>query len=263
MRSTVIGAIVGIFVVFFGVTNAINDYIILFNFAGLVLVLGGTFAAGVITFGVRDVANITRLSIRVFSQAKANVIDTINDMVFISSKMEHNPRALTSVLKNREKYHPFLADGLRLIESGMDRESIESIMVTDLEQRIELQLHQVEILKTLSKYPPAFGMVGTVIGLIGLLNGMTKDSETIIGPAMAIALITTLYGLLLANYFFIPMSDNLLHRLSADSLLRRTIIHGVTLLKENTETLILREKLVVYVPPMERKYVEIRESATT
>lgn len=260
MRSTIIGAVLGLFVIYYGITEAITDHLMLYNFAGLAIVLGGTLAAGIITYGIADVAKILKICIKVFSNPSSNTVKTINDLIAISKEMARNPRALSSTLKDRSSYHPFLGDGLRLIENGMDQETIETIMVSDLEQRNETHLHHVEILKTLSKYPPAFGMIGTVIGLIGLLNGMNKDSTSIIGPAMAIALITTLYGLLLANYFFVPMSDNLLHRLNNELVLRKTIISGVLMLSEQTETIILKEMLAVHVPPGQRLHIHSSEA---
>lgn len=256
MRSTFLGVIASIIIVYFAITDTITNSVVLLNMIGLLVVVGGTCAAGVITFGVKDVIFIIRVTLKVFSKSKSDSKQTINQIIEVSQELERNPLVI-SQLKTRN-YHPFLKDGLRLIENGFSTDQIDEILNLDLEHRKERHLHQVEVLKTLAKYPPAFGMIGTVIGLIGLLNSMSTEGKgNIVGPSMAVALLTTLYGLLLANYFFIPMSDNLLHRLNDDMQMRKTIIEGILLLNEKQDPLYIREVLIVHISPSERKNIAV------
>jgi len=254
MRSTILGFFAAIIVLYIGVTE-INSLALLYNTAGLVIVIGGTLASGVITFGVPDMMGILHNALRVFSKPKTTLEKTIIEVLAVTKRMDRNPK-LYGLSEEFKNVHPFLQDGLRLIENGLSTEEIQEIMETDMAKRREQHIHQVEILKTLAKYPPAFGMIGTVIGLIGLMNDLNKDSTSMVGPAMAIALLTTLYGLLLANYFFIPMSDNLLHRLSEDMSGRDVVLQGVLMLKDKIDPLVIKENLMVHAPPSKRSRIK-------
>lgn len=251
MRSTILGFVAAIAVLYYGV-HSIDSFNLLMDPTSFIIVLGGTLAAGVITFGVPDMLGILNNTFRVFSRPKSNIDQTIEEVLRVTARMDRNPK-LYGISEEFKDCHPFLQDGLRLIENGLTTDEIQTIMETDMEKRKEHHLHQVEILKTLSKYPPAFGMIGTVIGLVGLMSNLNKDTSGLVGPAMAIALLTTLYGLLLANYFFIPMSDNLLHRLASDMAGRDIILRGVIMMKEKIDPLVIKESLIVHAPPSRRQ----------
>ena len=251
MRSTILGFFAALAVIYVGATE-IKSLAMLLNGAGFVIVMGGTLAAGIITFGVPDMLGIFRNAFRVFSLPKSDVDKTIKEVLRVTSRMDRNPK-LYGLSEEFKDCHPFLQDGLRLMENGLSSDEIHEIMETDMEKRKEQHLHQVEVLKTLAKYPPAFGMIGTVIGLIGLMSNLSKDSSDMVGPSMAIALLTTLYGLLFANYFFIPMSDNLLHRLAEDMSVRDVIMRGVLMMRDKIDPLVIKESLMVHTSPKKRK----------
>lgn len=253
MRSTILGFAAAIAVIYVGISS-IHSLNLLLDPISFVIVLGGTFAAGVITFGVPDMLGILNNTLRVFSRPKSNVEKTIAEVLRVTGRMDRNPK-LYGLSEEFKDTHPFLQDGLRLIENGLSSDEIQMIMETDMEKRKEHHLHQVEILKTLAKYPPAFGMIGTVIGLVGLMSNLSKDSSAMVGPAMAIALLTTLYGLLFANYFFIPMSDNLLHRVADDMAGRDVILRGVLMMKDKIDPLVIKENLMVHAPPAKRNKI--------
>lgn len=257
MRSTILGFVAAVVVLYFGVTE-LNSFSMLINRTGLIIVLGGTIAAGIITFGLPDMLGILKNALRVFSRSKSSVDKTIQEVLQVTARMDRNPK-LYGLSEEFKDCHPFLQDGLRLIENGLTSEEIQMIMETDMEKRKEQHLHQVEVLKTLAKYPPAFGMIGTVIGLVGLMSNLSKDSSDMVGPAMAIALLTTLYGLLIANYFFIPMSDNLLHRLADDMSGRDVILRGVLMMKDKIDPLVIKENLMVHAPPSKRNRIRAIE----
>lgn len=251
MRSTFLGLIAAVVILYYSVTQSLENQVLLFNLSGIIIVIGGTISAGIITFGIPGMFGILKNTLRVFSRSKIQRSRIMKELMEVNNRLETRPR-VSGLTKDFAHVHPFLLDGLRLIENDISKEKIQEILELDLDQRQTDHLHQVEILKTLAKYPPAFGMIGTVIGLIGLMSTMGKDSSEI-GPLMAIALLTTLYGLLAANYFFTPMSDNLLHRLAADTSARQMIIHGVLMLKDKTDPVILKETLLVHLAPGDRK----------
>ena len=131
-------------------------------------------------------------------------------------------------------------------------------LVDILTKRIQVQkdreLAQINIFKSLSKYPPAFGMTGTVIGMVGLMEQLGgKMGTSNIGSNMAIAMMATLYGLLLANFFLTPVSENLLFRSQKTIGKRQIIIEGVVLIKNGEVPLMVQEKLNSYLAPALRK----------
>lgn len=257
MRSTLLGFLVAPFIIYFTLIDAIPNVYLLFNFVGMLIVIGGTISAGIMTYGLKEIFSFMRLTLKVFVKAKTDSNVVITDIIRISSVVEKNPE-LISTFTNQE-IHPFLKDGLRLVDNGFSNEEINEIMSNDVEKTYERQMSEVELLKTLSKYPPAFGMIGTVIGLIGLLNAMNSQGQenagNIIGPSMAIALLTTLYGLILANYFFVPLSDNLLQRMYQEINVRKLIIEGVVLIQKKCDPIYIREYLLVNIAPKERKNI--------
>ena len=257
MRSTLLGFLIAPFIIYFTLIDAIPNVYLLFNFVGMLIVIGGTISAGIMTYGLKEIFIFMRLTLKVFAKAKTDSNVVITDIIRISSVVEKNPE-LISTFSNQE-IHPFLKDGLRLVDNGFSNEEINEIMSNDVEKTYERQMSEVELLKTLSKYPPAFGMIGTVIGLIGLLNAMNSQGQenagNIIGPSMAIALLTTLYGLIMANYFFVPLSDNLLQRMYQEINVRKLIIEGVVLIHKKCDPIYIREYLLVNIAPKERKNI--------
>jgi len=255
MRSTVIGFIIAPFIIYLALADAIPNVFLLLNLVGMLVVVGGTISAGIMTYGLKEIMRFFKLTLKVFAKPKSSSENVISEIIRISDSIEKNPAAVSSF--QNQDIHPFLKDGLRLIENGFTDEDISEIMNNDVEKTYDRQMAEVELLKTLAKYPPAFGMIGTVIGLIGLLNAMSTESQgaagNIIGPSMAIALLTTLYGLILANYFFVPLSDNLLQRLYHEINIRKMIIEGVILMQKKCDPIYIREYLVVNLKPEARK----------
>lgn len=258
MRSTIIGLVIAPLIIYFAITDSIPNLYILFNVIGILVVAGGTLSASIMTHGLKDILTLVKISLKVFMKPKDDEKKVISDIIRISTFLEKNPGQFNNFLN--QDIHPFLKDGLRLIDNGFSEEEINEIMSNDVDKRFDRHMAEVELLKTIAKYPPAFGMIGTVIGLIGLLNTLKSDNQgmnNMIGPTMAIALLTTLYGLILSNYFFVPLSDNLFHRLYQDANLRRMIIEGVALIQKKSDPIYVREYLVVNINPAKRKDIVV------
>jgi chemotaxis protein MotA len=146
-----------------------------------------------------------------------------------------------------EMDEPFLVNGLRMAVDGTDPEIIESIMETELENVIERHEAGRGLLEALGKYAPAFGMIGTLIGLVAMLANM--DDPSLIGAGMAAALITTLYGSLLANVIFLPMADKLALRSQEEVLNKTIIIQGVMAIQSGDNPRNVASKLMTFLPP--------------
>ena len=137
---------------------------------------------------------------------------------------------------------------------GTDPEFIEEIMSTELGKLEERHVMGKKILDILTKYSPAWGMIGTLIGLILMLAAL--DDPSAIGPNMAIALITTLYGAVMANFVFGPIGDKLAQRSQEEVTLKEIIMRGVISIQTGDNPRIVRQKLRIFLPPSMRQEEE-------
>lgn len=253
MISAIIGFSTAIVVGFLVVTATTDSYTVYLNLIGLAVVVGGTFSATTISYSIQDVLRIFLVFIRIFKSDMARPRHIIEQLVRLASVQQQNATPMGS-FANSDKVHPFIRDGLRLIENRFSEDKIIEVLETAIYERKRIQLNDIGVLTTLAKYPPAFGMIGTVIGLVALLYGLnSEDAQSMIGPNMSVALVTTLYGLLIANLIFQPMADNLTHRLKRDQHLRRMIVHGVVLLQRGEDPITVQEMLNAYELPHQRR----------
>jgi chemotaxis protein MotA len=163
-------------------------------------------------------------------------------------------------LENVEVSHPLLQKGAQYVTDGFEpafiRESLERERDLSLERLSEGQ----RVFKALGDSAPAFGMIGTLVGLVQLLANM--DDPSTIGPAMAIALLTTMYGAILANLVCLPIADKLESKFAVDEVNLSLVIDGVTQIRENKSPTLIREMLLAYLPEKARaELVEAAEAA--
>lgn len=250
--STPLGFICGFAVIYFSATQGIKNAEVFVSVHAAVIVIGGTAAASLICFPISHFFNLIKIFFRtLLGKGRLVQINTINEIVRLSdSQNQGHPVAneLASI-KN-----PFLKESLDLmVQGGLSDEELEEV----LEKRVELQNEKYKregfTFKIIGKFPPAFGLVGTTLGMIVLLQGLgSPDAFERIGPAMSIALVATFYGLIFANVFLIPMGENLTRASEDDLLMRRIVVDGVRLLKEQKHPLLVAEYLKSYLAPAER-----------
>lgn len=144
----------------------------------------------------------------------------------------------------------FLVRGIQMAVDGSDPEVIESIMDTELENLIDRHGTGKSIFDSLGRFAPAFGMIGTLIGLVAMLSNMDDPSK--IGAGMAAALLTTLYGAVLANIVFLPIADKLGQRSTEEILQKTMIIQGVMSIQAGDNPRNVESKLMTFVPPSQR-----------
>ena len=152
--------------------------------------------------------------------------------------------------KNKER-DPFLIKAITLVVDGVDPLHVSEIMQTELDSLAERHRLGAEIFTTMGNFAPAMGLVGTLIGLVQMLKQM--NSPGTIGPAMAVALITTFYGVILANLVFLPIAGKLKTKSSQELLLKQLIINGILSIQSGDNPRVLEQKLHSYIAPRERK----------
>lgn len=253
MNTQILGLLTGLIIFWISLTSTSDNSTIFLNTISILIVIGGTISASILTFGLKELNRIFYVLRKVFFRKQSDFKETIDQIIQISSDLN---RGASIQSLDKSSYHPFVRDGLRLIENDLNYDEIKSIMEISVIERRNAFVHQIEIVKTMGKYPPVFGMIGTVIGLVAVLQGLGQSTNIEeIGPKMAIALITTLYGLFIANIVFVPLGDNLQHRLIYSKGLRKLIIRGILLIKEEKDPIYIQEVLNAHLLPDKRHQV--------
>ncbi len=241
--ASIIGFVSGIGVIVGGIL--IGSSILLFwNLPSIIIVIGGTVAAVFIGYPLADVLGVIKTSVKVFMFKIEKPDDLIKILVEISNKARKG--GLLSIegdIKNTDD--PYLQSALQMTVDGVKTSDIAAIMQKKMELVEKEHKRGYSVLASMGAYAPAFGMVGTLIGLVQMLAAL--DDPSTIGPKMAVAMITTFYGAVLANLFFIPMSDKLKLR-SQEEITNMTLLYeGVVSIREGEHPRLMEDKLNVYL----------------
>jgi len=152
----------------------------------------------------------------------------------------------------------FVVKGIQMAIDGTDPELIEQILTSELDSISDRHNRGKSIFDTMGKYAPAFGMIGTLIGLVIMLQNMDDPSK--IGPGMAVALLTTLYGALVANLVCLPLADKLARRSGDELLLKEIVIRGVMSIQSGDNPRVVEQKLKTFLSPTMRASMEPEEA---
>jgi chemotaxis protein MotA len=149
---------------------------------------------------------------------------------------------------------PFLKDALSSLLEGYETRELETILRRRIEVQKERENADAKMFKNLGKYPPATGLLGTVMGMIALLGSLgSEGAEDKVGPAMSVAMAATLYGVIVANVVVLPVADNLMFRTQKVVAKREMILEGVLLIKKQAPVAVLREVLLAHLSPKQRQ----------
>ncbi|MDY6823738.1 MAG: MotA/TolQ/ExbB proton channel family protein [Thermodesulfobacteriota bacterium] len=216
----------------------------------LMIVVGGTLGATMINYPLREVMGSFAVVKNVFLsrlQSSRQISKLFLD--FAGKARKEGLLALENDVNNVED--EFVKKGLQLSVDGLEPESIQDILETEIEFLQERHRLGSEIFATMGAFAPALGMIGTLIGLVQMLQ--TMDDPSSIGPAMAVALLTTFYGSVMANMIFMPISGKLKTRSKEETLVKEMVVTGVLGLAKGDNPRILEQKMLAYMPPKERE----------
>lgn len=224
----------------------------------VMIVGGGTMAAVLIMFPIDIVLSSMQIAQKAFSSGMKSPEGVIKKIVYLAHKAR---KESLLALENEKVGDKFLEKGIKLVVDGTREDLVRSIMRTEisfLKQRHKLGQ---KVFRGMGGSAPAFGMIGTLIGLVQMLRQL-NEPETI-GPAMAVALITTFYGAILANLLFNPIATKLESRTEEEVLTMEVAIEGVISLYRGENPRLIQEKLHSFVAPKQRKtYTVKKESAS-
>lgn len=249
--ATIIGVISGIGLIMTTIIMQGNPLLFI-EVGSILIVVGGTIAATLINFQLKEVLSVIGVVKNVFTHKDPDPSNIIRDLVkYAELARREGILSLENEMKNVND--GFLKQGLQLAVDGTEPEIMRSILGTDLsylQQRHELGQN---IFKAMGAYSPAFGMIGTLIGLVLMLASM--DDPSSIGPAMAIALITTFYGAVMANMIFLPIAGKLKERSKQEVMNKELVMEGVLSIQSGENPRVIEQKLVTFIPPVQRAEV--------
>ncbi|XPV76376.1 MAG: motility protein A [Desulfovibrio sp.] len=246
--ATVIGIVLSMGLVVSAILTG-SSLIIFVSVPSLLIVVGGTIGASLVNYPMGHVLGVAG----VLKNAFFTSIDSPSEI--ISRFMEYANRArregilsLEPVIK--EVDDPFLQKGLQLTVDGLEPAAIQEVLETEISYLQDRHAMGAEIVAVMGTLAPAMGMIGTVIGLVQMLQTMSDPSS--IGPAMAVALLTTLYGAILSNLVFTPIAGKLKTRSKEEVLVREVVMEGILSISKGENPRIIEEKLNSFLPPKDR-----------
>ncbi len=240
--SSIIGVVSGVgFVI--GTILLGGSIVAFINIPSLVIVVGGTVAATMIGYPLADFLGVFKAVMRVFIFKLEPAENIIGNLVKISNKARKG--GLLSIEGDIvNTTDPYLAQALQMSVDGVKTAHIAAIMQKKMELTKKALDKGADMMSSMGTYAPAFGMIGTLIGLVQMLANL--DDPSTIGPKMAVAMITTFYGAILANLFFIPMSDKLAGRNEEEIVNMNIILEGIISIREGEHPKLMEDKLNIY-----------------
>ena len=218
-----------------------------FNPPSLVIVVGGTVAATLMQFPLAHFLNAFKVAVKAFTSRVEEPAKLIEEAIELS-KLARKSGLLA--LESQEVSNPFLKQGIMLAVDGHPPEFVRRTLTQDINLAIERHERGQSIFKAIGEVAPAMGMIGTLIGLVQMLSNM--DDPKKIGPAMAIALLTTLYGAIIANAFALPIARKLEHRSMEEHTNKSLILETVGAIQEGLNPHVMETVLSTYLPGNKR-----------
>ena len=250
-KSTLLGIFLGIGLVAGAIYLETDDWIVFYNLAGILIVVGGTAAASFLSYPFSDVMGVFRSFYVVLRKEPPRVEEYIQQVMDLVIKARKGGRlALEKEVSGIKNF--FLADAIQMLADGYSLREINEILRERVYFKAERERKEADILTTMSKYSPAFGMIGTLIGLIVLLSNMTLESMDNIGSGMSVALITTFYGIVLANLILKPIAVKLYTRTEEEVLMMEMIIDSVKMINEGWHPAKVQDYMNSFINPAKR-----------
>ena len=221
--------------------------LVFINIPSLVIVLGGTIAVVMMRFTMSQAIGSIKMALKAFlhkAETAEELITSVVELAGIARK-----EGLLA-LEGQEITNPVLATGIRMLVDGHEPAIVKKALSTEMNETVSRHKIGQDLFKQVGDAGPAMGMIGTLVGLVQMLSNMSDPKS--IGPAMAVALLTTLYGAMLANMFALPISDKLKLRSAEEQMNKNIIIQSVLGIQEGQNPKVLEELLNNYLPASRR-----------
>jgi len=221
------------------------------NVPSMLVVVGGTIGAVMMKFTLAQFLGAFKVAMKAF----VHKLDKPEDLIEFTVDMANEARkGGLLALEGKETDNEFLSKGIQLMLDGHEPEVVRQTLMTEM--RFTLERHELgkKIFKAIGETAPAMGMIGTLIGLVQMLSNMNDPKS--IGPSMAVALLTTLYGAVIANIFALPIAEKLALRSREERMIKSMIIDSLSGIQEGRNPRVIEELLKTYLPSSKRDLLE-------
>ncbi|SDZ74074.1 chemotaxis protein MotA [Desulfuromusa kysingii] len=248
-----IATIIGLLAAFGLMLSAIlqgGSLMMFIDIASLLIVIGGTIGTVLVHFPLGDILGAFNVARKAFFHKAKSPIDTIEKLITYAGKArKEGILSLQSVMGEIDD--DFFLKGLQMAVDGQEPEALKDMLEKEIEYVIERHDKGADIFATIAAYSPAMGMIGTLIGLVQMLQNMNDPSS--IGPAMAVALLTTFYGAVIANIVANPIAGKLKLRSASEVLDKTLVTEGMKAILEGENPRLMEQRLHAFVSPKERQ----------
>ena len=225
-----------------------GDFGTFVNIPSLVVVVGGTFAATLARISLGQFLGSFKVGLKSILHKSVSPNALIEEAVELANIARKEG---ILALEGREISHPFLEKGINLCIDGHAPEVVQKMLGKDINMTIERHNDGITMFKAIGEAAPAMGMIGTLIGLVQMLSNM--DDPKAIGPAMAVALLTTLYGAIIANAVALPMADKLKKVSSQEKLNKNLILESISSIQAGINPKVVEQILLTFLPESKRE----------
>jgi len=212
----------------------------------IMMVIGGGIGVGLVGFPLRNVLGLPKVLLKVFFHKPENLNHLIEQLVGLAETARRDG-LLALESKAAQIEDPFIDLGIQMAVDGTRPEVIQEVMRTEISSMSGRHREQKKILELIGRCGPAFGMIATLLGLV-LMLGNLSDPDSI-GPSMAVALIGTLYGALMANLVCIPFTEKLALRSHEEAMAKEIVLRGIMAIQSGDNPRTVQQKLNTYLPP--------------
>ncbi len=241
--ATLIGMVVAFGLVLFAIGDAVTGFI---DINSIAIVVGGTVGVLLVAYPMANALGVMKIILKTVLNKPTHGPAVISELVDLAQIVrKEGILALESKVGDIE--HKFMAKGLQMAIDGQEPSEIESILYMEMDKIGERHLRGADMMTALGTFAPSMGMVGTLVGLVLMLSNMEDPSS--IGPSMAVALLTTFYGALMANIIFLPMAAKLKTRSKDELLVLEIILTGIQSLVAGENPRVMEQKLHGFLPP--------------
>ena len=248
--ASIIGLILGFIMLIFGILSngaSVTQYI---HLPSALITFGGAFASTLTSFTMQEFLGGLKGIKLAFKMPVINTSEMIQNIIDLSN-VARKEGLLSLEEAAGDLDEPFLKKGILLVVDGTDPDLVRAILETELTSIEERHKKVISFWDTLAALGPAWGMIGTLVGLVAMLNDMSDPTK--IGPSMAVALITTLYGSLLANWLATPVASKLRVNNAAEMQQKEVMIEGLLSIQAGENPRVIEEKLKSFLAPKDRE----------
>ena len=258
--ASITGAVFGLIIVFSAVTMSTHGLEAFFSLGGLLIVVGGVVSSAFMSYESADVRHALAAIPNIFKRSGVSHRDLRLDVAVIVgwAKLTHEQgtRALEHKIRRTAVHDPFVRYGLNMVVGDHTPDDVRTMMKTAADAAYERDSVPVDVLHTMASHAPAFGMVGTLVGMVGMLYGLSDDIGSI-GSTLAIAFLSTLYGVVSARMVYMPAASRLQQDIDRADLRHQMITEGMVLLSARKSPMYLQDRLNGFLPVESRNFYDV------